>query len=65
MLRNEGEKRRINPLKNFLAGGIGGMSSVFIGHPFDTIKVRLQTISIQGHYHGTFHCATKIIKNEV
>ncbi len=29
----------ITPLKNFLAGGFGGMCLVMAGHPFDTIKV--------------------------
>jgi len=33
----------ISPLKNFVAGGVGGMCLVMAGHPFDTIKVRLQT----------------------
>ena len=31
-------------LKNFVAGGVGGVAAVFSGHPFDTIKVRLQTM---------------------
>ena len=26
-------------LKNFLAGGVGGVALVFAGHPLDTIKV--------------------------
>ena len=26
-------------LKNFLAGGVGGIALVFAGHPLDTIKV--------------------------
>lgn len=29
---------------NFLAGGIGGSCTVIVGHPFDTVKVRLQTM---------------------
>ncbi|XP_026162303.1 cAMP-dependent protein kinase type II-alpha regulatory subunit isoform X2 [Mastacembelus armatus] len=33
----------ISPLKNFFAGGFGGVCLVFAGHPLDTIKVRLQT----------------------
>eukprot|EP00588_Corethron_pennatum_P029718 CAMPEP_0194313108 /NCGR_PEP_ID=MMETSP0171-20130528/10001_1 /TAXON_ID=218684 /ORGANISM="Corethron pennatum, Strain L29A3" /LENGTH=316 /DNA_ID=CAMNT_0039067917 /DNA_START=235 /DNA_END=1182 /DNA_ORIENTATION=+ len=31
------------PTQDILAGGIAGMSSVVVGHPLDTIKVRLQT----------------------
>lgn len=30
----------ISPLKNFFAGGFGGVCLVFVGHPLDTIKVR-------------------------
>ena len=37
------KKRNINPnasaLKNFLAGGVGGIALVCAGHPLDTIKV--------------------------
>ena len=29
----------VGTLKNFAAGGVGGVCMVFIGHPFDTIKV--------------------------
>ncbi|KAJ1967701.1 hypothetical protein IWQ62_001696 [Dispira parvispora] len=30
--------------KAFVAGGVGGMSLVLAGHPFDLLKVRLQTL---------------------
>ena len=30
-------------LKSFLSGGVGGLCCVLVGHPFDLIKVRLQT----------------------
>ncbi|KAI1715404.1 mitochondrial carrier protein domain-containing protein [Ditylenchus destructor] len=30
--------------KNFVAGGVGGVFTVAVGHPFDTVKVRLQTM---------------------
>ena len=29
-----------HPLKNFIAGGVGGSCLVLTGHPLDTIKVR-------------------------
>lgn len=32
-------------LKAFVSGGFGGACLTFIGHPFDLIKVRLQTSS--------------------
>lgn len=34
------EPKPISPLKNFLAGGFGGVCLVFVGHPLDTVKVR-------------------------
>ena len=29
-------------IKNFISGGISGLSIAFVGHPFDTIKTRIQ-----------------------
>ena len=29
-------------VKSFLAGWAGGVGNLLVGHPFDTIKVRLQ-----------------------
>lgn len=50
---------------DFVAGCIGGCAGVLVGHPFDTIKVRLQTQSASSPmYRGTFHCFTSIVKNE-
>ena len=31
---------KVSPVKNFFAGGFGGMCLVAAGHPLDTIKVR-------------------------
>lgn len=69
MDKQEG-RNKIDPVKNFIAGGFGGICLVFIGHPPDTIKVRLQTIPIpkQGQqpiYQGTVDCLNKTIRNEV
>mmetsp|Transcript_6773 Transcript_6773/g.11849 ORF Transcript_6773/g.11849 Transcript_6773/m.11849 type:complete len:393 (-) Transcript_6773:311-1489(-) len=33
----------VNALHDLFAGGVAGSASVIVGHPFDTIKVRLQT----------------------
>ena len=35
-------------IKNFIAGGFGGICLVLSGHPFDTIKVRMQNMPIPG-----------------
>lgn len=41
---NEQETRLSFPgIHALLAGGVGGVCSVSVGHPFDLIKVRLQT----------------------
>ncbi|KAL6049158.1 Solute carrier family 25 member 45 [Balamuthia mandrillaris] len=39
------------------------MSGVFVGHPFDTLKVRLQTAP-RGTYKNLFDCFTKTVKKE-
>jgi len=36
-------------LKSFLSGGFGGVCIVLVGHPFDLIKVRMQTGALQGN----------------
>jgi hypothetical protein len=42
MAKNVNRKNNANSsaLKNFLAGGVGGIGLVIAGHPLDTIKVR-------------------------
>ena len=50
-------------LKGFLAGGAGGMSLVFVGHPLDTAMVRLQTAP-EGLYRGLFDCIGKTMRAE-
>lgn len=48
---------------DFFAGSIGGISGVIVGHPFDTVKVRLQT-QPPSTYSGMIHCFSKIIRQE-
>lgn len=47
--------------KDFLAGGFGGCCLVLVGHPLDTIKVRLQT---SDKYKGIIDCAAQTIKRD-
>ncbi|NXC50939.1 MCAT protein, partial [Penelope pileata] len=59
----------ISPVKNFFAGGFGGVCLVFVGHPLDTIKVRLQTQPRPQPgqpplYSGTFDCFRKTLVGE-
>ena len=58
---------RISVTKDLLAGGFGGICLVASGHPFDTIKVRLQAMPVPevGHtpiYNGAADCAMKTVK---
>jgi solute carrier family 25 carnitine/acylcarnitine transporter 20/29 len=39
MSTNESEQKNVDPFKSFIAGGVGGMCLIIIGHPPDTIKV--------------------------
>ena len=52
-------------LTELISGGGGGMSLVLVGHPLDTIKVRVQTMTVvpgqTPPYTGTVDCARKII----
>lgn len=68
------EKRKtfIPPsILHFLAGACGGaMSIIIVGHPLDTIKVRLQTMppqTLPGEkplFSGAWDCARKTVKKE-
>jgi len=50
---------------DFFAGCVGGCAGVLVGHPFDTVKVRIQTQDARNPlYKGTFHCFTSIIRKE-
>ncbi|XP_053231162.1 mitochondrial basic amino acids transporter [Podarcis raffonei] len=50
---------------DFLAGCVGGAAGVLVGHPFDTVKVRLQVQNVEKPlYRGTLHCFQSIIKQE-
>lgn len=51
-------------LSSFAAGTAGGIAGLCIGHPFDTVKVRLQTPDRMSAYSGTLNCFKTIIKQE-
>ena len=50
-------------LRDLTAGGVGGILAVLVGHPFDLVKVRLQT-SAPGTYAGAMDCVRKTIARE-
>ncbi|KAL0973721.1 hypothetical protein UPYG_G00210060 [Umbra pygmaea] len=51
----------MNCFHDFLAGWIGGASSVIVGHPLDTVKTRLQAGK---GYKSTLHCVIQIYRKE-
>jgi len=58
-----------NFFKSFIAGGVGGACTVMVGHPFDTVKVRLQTMPIATAgstplYAGTLDCFKQTIARD-
>ncbi|CAN3373754.1 hypothetical protein DIURU_005784 [Diutina rugosa] len=50
----------IDNVKSFAAGGFGGVCAVLTGHPFDLVKVRLQT----GMYNSAITCVKDTVKND-
>jgi len=50
-------------LRSFAAGGVGGVCAVITGHPFDLVKVRLQTTE-KAVYNGAIDCVRKTIARE-
>uniref|UniRef100_A0A8I3PMR9 Solute carrier family 25 member 45 n=2 Tax=Canis lupus familiaris TaxID=9615 RepID=A0A8I3PMR9_CANLF len=49
------------PVEEFVAGWISGALGLVLGHPFDTVKVRLQT---QTTYQGIIDCMVKTYRHE-
>lgn len=57
------------PLKGLVAGGFGGMCGLVIGHPLDTVKVRIQTMAVPGpgqrpEFSGMMDCIQKILRRD-
>eukprot|EP01098_Paradermamoeba_levis_P007529 TRINITY_DN3116_c0_g1_i1.p1 TRINITY_DN3116_c0_g1~~TRINITY_DN3116_c0_g1_i1.p1 ORF type:complete len:317 (-),score=105.13 TRINITY_DN3116_c0_g1_i1:143-1015(-) len=55
------EPKKPSQLKSFLSGGFGGVCLVLVGHPFDLLKVRLQTTNI---YKGALDCARQTVAKD-
>ncbi|KAK9371301.1 mitochondrial carrier domain-containing protein [Lipomyces kononenkoae] len=53
----------IGQIKSFAAGGVGGVCAVLVGHPFDLIKVRLQTAE-KGVYSGALDVLKKTVAKD-
>jgi solute carrier family 25 (mitochondrial carnitine/acylcarnitine transporter), member 20/29 len=50
-------------LRSFAAGGFGGICAVIVGHPFDLVKVRLQTAE-KGVYSSAVDCLRKSVARD-
>ncbi|KAI9298952.1 mitochondrial substrate carrier family protein G [Neoconidiobolus thromboides FSU 785] len=52
-------------MTEFMAGTVGGCCEVLVGHPFDTIKVRIQTQDLRNPiYKGAVDCFKKTLETE-
>nr|CAB3494167.1 unnamed protein product [Digitaria exilis] len=53
--------------KEYVAGAAAGVAQVVVGHPFDTVKVKLQAHNTTAHgkvYKNAFHCTSRILLEE-
>jgi len=62
----EQQSKKVVPdnVRGLLAGTASGMTKLVIGHPFDTLKVRLQTEGGYGRFKGPWHCLKSTVQNE-
>lgn len=59
----EATKSSVQSLRSLVAGGVGGVCAVVVGHPFDLVKVRLQTAE-KGVYTGAMDVVRKTVARE-
>ncbi|CZT08344.1 probable carnitine/acyl carnitine carrier [Rhynchosporium agropyri] len=56
----EAEKKSYAGLRSLAAGGFGGVCAVVVGHPFDLVKVRLQTAE-----RGVYSSALDVVRKSI
>lgn len=59
----EASKQTVSSFRSLAAGGVGGVCAVLVGHPFDLVKVRMQTAE-KGVYSGAMDVVKKSIARE-
>lgn len=59
----QAETKSLQGLRSLAAGGFGGVCAVVVGHPFDLVKVRLQTAE-RGVYNGALDVVRKGIARD-
>ncbi|KAF9439298.1 hypothetical protein BGZ76_006027 [Entomortierella beljakovae] len=57
------DKSKQKKIHGFIAGVFSGVTKMAVGHPFDTMKVRMQTAG-NDRFHGLWHCITETFKKE-
>jgi solute carrier family 25 carnitine/acylcarnitine transporter 20/29 len=55
--------KSLSGLRSLVAGGFGGFCAVIVGHPFDLVKVRLQTAA-QGVYSSAIDVVRKSVAKD-
>ena len=59
----EVKAKSLSGLRSLAAGGFGGVCAVLVGHPFDLVKVRLQTAE-SGVYKSAIDVVTKSVAKD-
>lgn len=59
----EASKQTLSSFRSLVAGGVGGVCAVVVGHPFDLVKVRMQTAD-KGVYSGALDVVRKTVARE-
>ena len=59
----EASKQTLSSFRSLIAGGVGGVCAVLVGHPFDLVKVRMQTAE-KGVYSGAIDVVRKTVARE-
>ncbi|KAL9540346.1 hypothetical protein MBANPS3_009735 [Mucor bainieri] len=59
------DKSLQNRFRGFAAGMASGITKLAVGHPFDTVKIRMQTTSkSDGRFKGPLDCFLKTVRQE-
>ena len=59
----EASNQTLSSFRSLIAGGVGGVCAVVVGHPFDLVKVRMQTAE-KGVYTGALDVVRKTVARE-
>ncbi|KAF9551301.1 hypothetical protein EC957_009185 [Mortierella hygrophila] len=63
IVKNVDDKTNQKGFHGFVAGVTSGVTKLVVGHPFDTVKVRMQ-VSGSDRFRGPLHCLMETLKKE-